>query len=66
MTQLKDTDKMPWGVHQGTPMQDVPARYMFWLWTEFGLEHDKTSEVGDYIRRNMTQFEQEYPDGVWR
>jgi hypothetical protein len=35
---LNDTDPMPWGLHQGTPMQDVPARYMFWLWTAFGLE----------------------------
>jgi hypothetical protein len=63
---LNDTDPMPWGLHQGTPMQDVPARYMFWLWTAFGLEKDKSSQVGGYIRRNLSAFEKDYPDGIWR
>jgi hypothetical protein len=33
MIQLQDTDKMPWGKYKGTPMQDVPASYLHWLWT---------------------------------
>ena len=31
---LTDTDKMPFGVHKGKLMQDVPASYLAWLWTE--------------------------------
>ena len=33
MKQLQDTDPMPWGKWKGKPMQDVPADYLFWLWT---------------------------------
>jgi hypothetical protein len=43
-------------------MQDVPAQYLHWLWTN-GL--DRKSEVADYIRRNMSSLKQEYHDGVW-
>ena len=66
MIPLKDTDKMPWGKHAGTPMQDVPASYFFFFWTEKGLQKDKVSPVADYIRRNLDALEQEYPDGVWQ
>lgn len=66
MTQLKDTDTMPWGKYKGILMQDVPASYMFWLWTARGFEHDKVNPVADYIRRNLSAFEMEYPDGIWR
>jgi uncharacterized protein (DUF3820 family) len=28
---LKDTDSMPFGVHEGIPMKEVPSRYLKWL-----------------------------------
>lgn len=55
---------MPFGKHKGTPMQDVPAAYFHWLWTN-GLKSDKTSNVGDYIRRNLSALKREHPDGIW-
>jgi hypothetical protein len=64
-TRLTDTDKMPWGKHKDTPMQDVPASYFFWLWTEAGKEHDKQCPVADYIRRNLDVLKQEHTDGIW-
>ena len=63
MKLLEDTDPMPFGKHKGEPMQDVPASYLHWLWQE--IQHDKTSNVGDYIRRNLSALKKEYPDGVW-
>lgn len=66
MKTLCDTDPMPWGVHKGVPMQDVPAKYMFFLWTDIGLENRKDCLVADYIRNNLTAFEQEHPDWIWR
>lgn len=67
MKQLQDTDPMPFGKHKGTPMQDVPASYLFWLWTEGGKEHEvKTCPVANYIDRNILALESEYPDGEWR
>lgn len=66
--QLQDTDKMPFGKYSKTNpptlMQDVPADYLFYLWTH-GLEHNKQSPVADYIRRNLSSLSQEYTDGIW-
>jgi uncharacterized protein (DUF3820 family) len=68
MIVLQDTDKMPWGKHAGTPMQDVPASYLHWLWTN---ERDpmsrkaKVDPVAAYIERNMAVLQQEHPDGIW-
>jgi len=62
--ELEDTDPMPFGKHKGQPMQDVPARYLHWLWTN-GKEQDKQCRVADYIRRNLSALQQEYTDGIW-
>jgi len=64
MKELKDTDKMPFGKYEGERMQDVPASYFHWLWTN-GKKEDKFCPVGDYIRRNLSALQQEYPDGIW-
>lgn len=64
MKELQDTDPMPWGKYKGTPMQDVPADYLHYLWTNFGMKF-KSGEVGDYILRNKAALKQEHPDGIW-
>ena len=64
MTQLADTDPMPFGKHKGQPMEEVPASYLHWLWSQ-GLDKDRTSSVGDYIRRNLNVLKEEYEDGIW-
>lgn len=64
MKELTDTDLMPFGKHKGESMQDVPASYLHWLWTN-GMKDDKVSNVADYIRRNISALKQEYKDGVW-
>jgi len=61
---LDDLDLMPWGRHQGKPMQDVPASYLHWLWCN-GKCQDKTWPVADYIRRNLVALKMEHPDGLW-
>jgi len=33
MKELLDTDLMPFGKHKGEMMQDVPATYLHYLWT---------------------------------
>lgn len=64
MRTLQDTDSMPWGKYKGVRMQDVPASYLFWLWTN-GKESDQQCPVADYIRRNKNVLELDYPDGIW-
>lgn len=64
MKELQDADLMPFGKHRGVAMQDVPASYLHWLWTN-GKNVDKQCPVADYIRRNMNALRIEYPDGIW-
>lgn len=62
---LDDTSPMPFGKYRGQPMQDVPASYLHWLWTQ-GKSHEvKTDPVAEYINRNLSALKQEYPDGIW-
>ena len=65
MKQLTDTDKMPFGKFKGTPMQDINAKYLHWLWTETGMAADKQGDVADYIRRNIPALKKELPDAIW-
>ena len=62
--QLSDLDPMPFGKHKGTPMQDVPANYLHWLWCN-GKEGDKSCPVADYIRRNLSVLKSENKDLIW-
>jgi len=64
MSTLQDTDKMPFGKHKDMPMQDVPASYLHWLWTN-GKKDDKQCPVADYIRRNLFALKKEMPDAIW-
>ena len=63
--QLEDPSPMPFGTHEGKQMQDVPARYLCWLWNESDEDQLKHCPVRDYIRRNMSALHKEYPDGIW-
>ena len=62
---LKDTDVMPWGKYKGTLMQDVPADYLFWLWSNGSDKKTKICQVADYIERNLHILKVEHPDGIW-
>ncbi len=62
---LKDTDPMPFGKHQGTPMQDVPASYLHWLWVEEGVQDNKFHRLHGYIKRSLGALRMENPDLIW-
>lgn len=61
--ELTDVSPMPFGKHKGKPMQDVPASYLFYLWSN-GLSQESSS-VAMYIRQNLNSLKQEYIDGIW-
>ena len=70
MTQLTDNDPMPFGKYgkesrDPRNMAQVPADYLFWLWTNGLREKTLTSNVADYIQRNLSSLQMEYPDGIW-
>lgn len=65
MKHLTDTDLMTFGKYKGIPMQDIPAHYLHYLWTN-GKKHDvKFCPVAEYIQRNLSALKQEYKDGIW-
>jgi len=64
MTELPDTDQMPFGKYKGHAMQDVPANYFHYLWTS-GKKHDKLCPVACYIRKSLHALQMEYSDGIW-
>lgn len=46
---LKDTDQMPFGIHKGKKMEDVPASYLMWLY-----DNNKCNgNVKEYIIDNL-------------
>ena len=61
-----DDHLMPFGKYKGTPMGEVPASYLLWLWEEaqFWQKSDKQSDVAYYIRQNFHALETECPDRI--
>lgn len=62
---LRDTDPMPCGAHQGTPMQDVSARYLHWIYTNITSTPPHWSRVVAYIEENLSALKLEHRDGIW-
>ncbi len=59
---------MPFGKYRGQPMEDVPASYLHWLWTQKDFScsaEPKKKAVAEYIRANRAALEKEYPDAIW-
>lgn len=54
-TQLTDKSIMPWGVHKGKQMADVPASYLLWCY-----ENNKISDdVKEYVEDNLEVLKQQ-------
>lgn len=71
---LDDLDPMPFGQYAKTrtPMQDVPASYLHFLWTKPGdnLQRDLNlntpqGKVARYIKAHLSHLQKEHPDGIW-
>ncbi len=63
--ELDACDPMPFGKYKGELMQDVPAAYLHWLWTQNQEGSSGDPKVMDYIKRNLHALKKEYPDGIW-
>ena len=54
-SKVKDTDIMPFGMHKGKKLANVPASYLIWL-----FENDKCfGQLLNYIRNNEDALRQE-------
>lgn len=62
MEVYNDDDLMPFGKYKNERLQDVPASYLHWLWSNKPISDKKLEE---YIRANISALKQECPDGIW-
>lgn len=59
---LTDQSAMPFGKHAGLKMEDVPAKYLLWLWDN-GVHREK-SPLSEYIRESFSALETEAKDYI--
>lgn len=62
--ELEDLSPMPFGIHNGKPMQDVPVAYLHWLWNA-GVRNEPEKPVHRYIKRNIEALKMENKDLIW-
>jgi uncharacterized protein (DUF3820 family) len=68
MFEYTDETPMPFGKYGGLPMRDIPAAYLFWLWTHKKdpmSKKVKVDPVAAYIQKNLDNLKLEHPDGIW-
>jgi uncharacterized protein (DUF3820 family) len=65
MTKLEDLSLMPFGKYKGTPMQDVPASYLHWLWNNGMKDKQEIDSVANYIKRSLSGLKIENKDLIW-
>ena len=58
---LNDLSPMPFGKYKGTPMQDVPASYLHYLWTNDCSD----LRIRKYIETSLSALKDENPDLIW-
>lgn len=59
-TPLTDNDPIPFGTHRGTPMKDVPAKYLDWVIGQKWISD--FPQVQQYILNNLDRIHSEIPD----
>lgn len=60
---LTDQSPMPIGKHRGEKMEDVPARYLLWLWDQ-GVWREVDSDLHAYIKESFSALETEARDYI--
>lgn len=70
MKEYDDLTPMPFGKYKGTPLQDVPADYLHYLWSS-GLKNPNqqptswNESLHHYIKKNLHALKKELPDAIW-
>lgn len=58
MEGLNDESPMPFGKYKGTPMKDVPAQYLLFMWENYKRKHFN-ADVFTYIEENLDVLKKE-------
>lgn len=59
-----DLTVMPFGKYEGTILQDIPASYLHYLWTN-GLSGDRNNLLHQYVVKNLDALKMEDTDLLW-
>lgn len=57
-----DETLMPWGVHKGKPLDEIPARYFLWVEVQpwFDPANNRTHrKLNEYIQENRDVLDKE-------
>lgn len=60
---LTDDSPMPFGMHSGTKMSEVPAQYLLHLWDN-GIYRETGRPVHEYIKESFSALETECTDYI--
>lgn len=55
-----DDTPMPWGKHEGTPLKDLPAEYLLWLFEQPWIK--SWPPLHAYLKKHEDQLMQERAD----
>lgn len=62
---LNDSSPMPWGIHKGKPMAQLPVEYLHALWQQGGLKNQPADSVSIYIKGCLSALKKENGDLLW-
>jgi uncharacterized protein (DUF3820 family) len=62
---LTDASPMPWGIHQGKPMAQLPVEYLHFLWHDHKLKDRPQDNVSVYIKKCIPALRKENKDLLW-
>jgi len=57
-----DLDPMPFGKHKDVPLQDVPATYLHYLWTNRPISDPRLEA---YIKKSLNALKMENRNLIW-
>ncbi len=60
---MTDQSTMPFGKHKGEKLENVPARYLLWLWDD-GLHAQPERDLHKYIKDSFSVLETEARDYI--
>ena len=61
---MTDDSPMPFGIHKGKLLSEVPASYLLWLWDEGGVWQEPHKPIHGYIKESFSALETECKDYI--
>jgi hypothetical protein len=60
---LTDASPMPWGIHEGKPMAQLPVEYLHYIWCNMVFKDNDPVRL--YIKKCIPALRKENKDLIW-